>query len=263
MLDDVLTFRHTIRAPSAGASVRRGWYYGPNFREKPYDVRPMAVTIPYAPPLPWHRRKRTQVLILRLVIIAALVCAGAWLFRFAQQLQFLAQQQRWMSYTLPADKVVLAIDTPDSAQLAKLPGYMPAAGGGTALQPPRWTFKRCDLCYPFIHARRIGGQAARLVSIVAMPEYDQGAVRTLELFAYTEIPAGLEPGARPVDPRAAYNVGSGDLLLPLHDSLRIFAGQFDPADESHFSIPCVFDGTRTTIDGWLMPDDTIKLEPRK
>ena len=39
--------------------------------------------------------------------------------------------------------------------------------------------------------------------------------------------------------------------------LRLFAGQADPADESHFTIDYEVDGDRGTIDGWLRdtPDE--------
>lgn len=43
---------------------------------------------------------------------------------------------------------------------------------------------------------------------------------------------------------------------------RFFAGQPDPNDESHFTIDYEVDGIRNTIDGWLLDDDTVKLEPR-
>jgi hypothetical protein len=261
MLNDVLTFRHTLAKPSRGAIVRRGWYYGPNFREKSYDVRPMAMPIPYAPPLPWHRRRRTQTLILRLVILAALLCGTAWLFRFAQQLQFLAQQHSWMTYSLPADKIVLAERTVDVPALLKTPGYMAEGPNAVALQPPRWSCKAGDLCYPFIHARRATGRSARLVAIIAIPNFNQRAGMNLALFASAEIPAGLLPGDRPLD--ACGTFGSGHLLFPLHSALRIFAGQPDPADESHFTIRCEIDGKSLTVDGWLMPEDTVKLEPRE
>ena len=263
MLDDVLTFRHTISTPINGTLIRRGWYYGPTFRQKPYHAPPMAAPIPYAPPLPWHRRRRTQTIIVRLVIIAAILCGTGWLFRFAQQLQFLGQQRQWMNYTLPADKIVLAQGTPDAIQLLKMPGYFPLAGGASARRAPEWSCKRSDLSHPFIHALHAAGHAQRLVSIVAEPNYNQGDGRKLALFAYTEIPAGFEPGAQPQDACTVYNIGAGHLLLPIQNSLRLFAGQPDPADESHFTLRAEIDGKPILIDGYLMSNDTVKLEPRK
>jgi hypothetical protein len=42
--------------------------------------------------------------------------------------------------------------------------------------------------------------------------------------------------------------GDGSPNPPL---LHLFAGQPDPADESHFTIDYEVDGDRGTIDGWL------------
>jgi hypothetical protein len=229
---------------------------------QPYLSLLRPTPIYYAPPLPWYRGDRTQRTIIRLLIFAAITCAAIWAFRLVQQLHFLYQQHQWMQYTMPLDKVVLADGTPDVPQLLKLPGYHPIAGGAAAFRAPRWTCKRSDLSYPFIHARGTAGQPTRLVSVVAVPNYDQGGGRRLGLFAYAEIPASLNPGSRPVDACAIHGPDSGDLLLPVQSSIRIFAGQPDPADQSHFTIRFEHDGKSNVIDGWLMPDDTIKLEPR-
>jgi hypothetical protein len=43
---------------------------------------------------------------------------------------------------------------------------------------------------------------------------------------------------------------------------KLFGGQPDPNDESHFTIAYESNGEKGTIDGWLMNDDTVKLEVR-
>lgn len=45
--------------------------------------------------------------------------------------------------------------------------------------------------------------------------------------------------------------------------LRVYAGQADPADASHFTIDYEQWGQRDTFDCWLQPDDTVKIKPRK
>jgi hypothetical protein len=45
--------------------------------------------------------------------------------------------------------------------------------------------------------------------------------------------------------------------------LKFWAGQPDPTDESHFTIDFETHKRRGTIDGWLMPDDTLKLQLRE
>jgi len=268
MRDDVLTFRHTIRAPSAGTIVRRGWYYGPTFRQKPYDVRPMAAPIPYAPPLPWHRRKRTRVLILRLVIIASFLCGSAWLYRFAQQLQFLAQQQRWMSYTMPPDKIVLAVGTADAPALLSSPDYhklwnlpifadpsttrfLPAVASNV---PQALAQLGAGDVPVFVHGLRAPSHDMRLVSVSLNADYGEPF-----LTADVSVPASIYLGSRPYP---CPNWGTETARFGRFKTFRIFAGQPDPADSRHFTIRYELDGKSNTIDGWLMPDDTVQLQPR-
>jgi hypothetical protein len=44
--------------------------------------------------------------------------------------------------------------------------------------------------------------------------------------------------------------------------LRLYAGQIDPHDPSHFTIDYVLPNQRGTIDGWLLDDDRLRFEPR-
>jgi hypothetical protein len=80
------------------------------------------------------------------------------------------------------------------------------------------------------------------------------------LLAQTFRPATLEIGSRPEWCQAAGVAGS--YYFPAKQSLRVFAGQLDPTDESHFTIRYDADGKSDILDGWLMPDDTVKLELR-
>jgi hypothetical protein len=51
-------------------------------------------------------------------------------------------------------------------------------------------------------------------------------------------------------------------LIGPPDRLRVFAGQPDPNDPSHFTIDYEVHGVRHTLDGWLRDDDTVVIEPR-
>jgi hypothetical protein len=50
--------------------------------------------------------------------------------------------------------------------------------------------------------------------------------------------------------------------VPPDQPLKLYAGQPDPIDESHFTIAYETPAGRGTIDGWLMPDDSVKLQVR-
>ncbi|MDB5334045.1 MAG: hypothetical protein JWP03_5196 [Phycisphaerales bacterium] len=51
-------------------------------------------------------------------------------------------------------------------------------------------------------------------------------------------------------------------ILPPSEPLKLFAGQADAADESHFTIAYSTPAGRGTIDGWLQPDDTVRMQVR-
>lgn len=54
----------------------------------------------------------------------------------------------------------------------------------------------------------------------------------------------------------------GHLTVQYKDQLRLYAGQADPADASHFTIAYDLDGQTGVIDGWLKPDGSVVLKPQ-
>jgi hypothetical protein len=68
-------------------------------------------------------------------------------------------------------------------------------------------------------------------------------------------------------PRALWDLRTGAISLfgwqaGWSDLDKLFAGQPDAADQSHFTIAYESRGRKGTIDGWLANDDSIKLEVR-
>lgn len=49
----------------------------------------------------------------------------------------------------------------------------------------------------------------------------------------------------------------------IFDVVRIYAGQPDPIDMSHFTFTVVTHDKTLHFDGWLLDNDTVKLEPRE
>jgi hypothetical protein len=226
----------------------------------------MSTPIWYAPPVPWYRGYRLQRWLIRLLIIAAITCGSVWAFRLVQQLHFLYQQRQWMRYSMPDDRIVLAEGTPEVQQLLNLREYHRVTPNAlyprqaAAYNPPAdidWAQE--DACV-FLHARRALGGHERLVTVGLSTQLALLTGDGYQLAAAALRPATLRPGSRQ-EYCSAY-LEHEELELP-GGSLRIFAGQPDPADESHFTIRYDLDGKSNTIDGWLMPDDTVKLEPRK
>jgi hypothetical protein len=54
----------------------------------------------------------------------------------------------------------------------------------------------------------------------------------------------------------------GRLKINYRSQMRVYAGQPDPADASHFTIAYDLDGHPGVINGWLKADGSIVLEPR-
>ena len=50
--------------------------------------------------------------------------------------------------------------------------------------------------------------------------------------------------------------------MPADEPLTLYAGEPDANDESHFTVGYATSRGRGTIDGWLLSDDTVKLEVR-
>jgi len=244
------------------------------FTRQPYHVPPMQTPIYYASPLPWYRGRRIQIIIIRLLIISAITFAAVWAFRLIQQLQFLYEQRTWMRYTMPADKVLLAENTPDVLLLQKTAGYHKMD-----LLAPSMQAAACDIpkdvavipwlaksTIVFLHHLRATDNSERLVYVSLWPPQFAGLAPSfnpghfgVQLIAFVMSPATLALGTRPTFSNRLGNSGERDLP---NGTLRLFAGQPDPVDESHFTIRYELDGKPNIIDGWLMPDDTVKLEPR-
>jgi len=72
--------------------------------------------------------------------------------------------------------------------------------------------------------------------------------------AMLKMPLHWTPSPTPEQP--------GRVRIDYKDQLRIFAGQPDPTDASHFTIAYELDGVPGTIDGWLFDDDSVRLKPR-
>jgi hypothetical protein len=218
----------------------------------------MSTPLSYAPPLPWHRRRQAQRTVIRLLVAAAITFAGVWGFRFMQQLVFLNQQRHWMSYTMSPAKIILA-DGAGAAPLLRQPGYRQLRPNAVVYETPAVTdFSPNSNCV-FIHARRAAGHAQRLIVATISP-YFGDQLKEYEIDVSLLTPAGLGLGSRPV---ASPPFGSPGLAFENTSGIKIFAGQPDPTDESHFTIPYELNGKSNIIDGWLMSDDSVKLQPRR
>ena len=68
---------------------------------------------------------------------------------------------------------------------------------------------------------------------------------------------------RPMRVAASVDAYGFQFMIPNGWLPTIYAGQHDPFDESHFTIDYESPAGGGTIDGWLQPDDTVKLQVRQ
>ena len=203
------------------------------------------------------------------LLVAALVLAAAG-YRYRQPLwakaTFLAFERRCLTYARPAEFAVFS-ELPEDVRDFPAREPQPAAGryqvfparreyvAHVYFTPDVWA--QHPLCRwepgpALLHARRTPGGKSRLVGVDLSPMGE-----FLALYPRVIVPAGLTTTSRGILNRFdLFMVRSPD------DRVRVFAGQPDPNDASHFTIAYEVNGTPGVIDGWLLEDDTVQLHPR-
>jgi hypothetical protein len=226
---------------------------------------PQPSTLDYAPPLPWYRRSRARRLVWVAVAMLTLLLVIRAAPRAWNHVAMLYWQGQCMDYVAPADQVVYD-------QLAT-PGVT-AGPPTTAIVPASWRsfYMRASPSVPvgssvcsataFLHRRTDSSSGAdRLVAVDVFPHIrSQGSLIYLACRVFTPGTALRRPREEGLRMRDQV---LDDLLVDFSTRIRVFAGQPDPADASHFTIVMELDGEPRTLDGWLLDDDTIKLERRK
>jgi hypothetical protein len=112
-----------------------------------------------------------------------------------------------------------------------------------------WDSETADKPILFAHSRISPSGVKRVVIVYAVPTWPNDStvvsIRSLVLDSNGDAwnaPASWPGGFSTTLVRTSQSSGNG---------LRIFAGQADPADSSHFTIEYEIDGAKNKIDGWL------------
>jgi hypothetical protein len=152
-------------------------------------------------------------------------------------------QWRFLRYTAPSDRVVVETDDARAKMLLSRPGYVsvPQAIHMSAFYPASIPQMAAGPeAVLFLHERMTPKGERRLVSFsIAL---DPGAS------LYTAIYRPTWNGLQRLG-------GEGRVR-------RIFAGQPDAADPTHFTIRYEADGQERILDGWLQNDDSVKFQDR-
>ena len=81
-------------------------------------------------------------------------------------------------------------------------------------------------------------------------------------YEYMQVAGASAPGSEMLiqwDTRAA---GDAAVSFANGRKLRVFAGQVDPKDPSHFTMEFSLHDQKSAIDAWLLDDDRLRMEPR-
>jgi len=229
--------------------------------------------IDYAPALPVYRRRRFLRLTIPLAVILFITFVG---FNYgpniSRHIALLYWQRNAMTYSPPADQVVLD-NGPNAFAGATASGDIisltPDSQGRSALPAARF-IALADRRHPsatlFLHERKNSSGQARLVYVMGegfFPVRDgQSSEGDTELMIDALV---FQPGTEFKEP-LEMNVQQPMLDVRVRADgkpVQLLAGQVETDDPSHFSITCKIGDKRTIIDGWLMDNDTVKLEKRR
>jgi hypothetical protein len=224
----------------------------------------------------WRRRLWWLTPLALIAAFATIYLIQTWLIPTLERWQDVRKQKLLLEYRAPADQVVFENDPTEAAKLiARSPDYRleqfpahPNVAGAVHL-PPEWRSRPAGIGsmgssdgIVFLHARTSPGGNQRLVvvqcnagrrPIMSRPE---SFLPTVEFGVHA-----VRLGTLRQPPANARSSSTGEVELNT-TRFRLFAGQPDPADSSHFTIDYEADRVRGTIDGWLQDDDTIILKPR-
>lgn len=240
------------------------------------EARPTPA-IEYAPRLPRHRRWLRRAL-LPLIAGAVLVSVYWWGPPFWFRARLAHAERQCRSYLAAPDTIVYTNDAADVKRLgASATGYQPGPGNDNSLflVPPAWS-KFYGLLSPpgfqsrgtvFLHERRTPAGRRLLVAIDYLGDdflhADNYWIDVSEFQVRAFEPGG--PFSLPVE------VHSDQITRELYmrdgrrETLRLYAGQPDSNDPTHFTIAWELTEHPTThgvLDGWVR-EDGVDLERRE
>jgi hypothetical protein len=221
----------------------------------------------YAPAPSVRRRRIRRVFALCIVVFITFV-GFRWGRDVWSRASLLYDQRQCLRYTASADQVVFDADPARVALLASDPNYVIA---GSAFRKPsqQWlkirpasaAWRTTPTAMIFLHERK-AGSITRLVMVERVVGSGQSPyfITGYDVETHSITPASF---GRPqlVDQQFPTALSVLDSIGP-HRDIRIYAGQADPADASHFTIRYEFRGKTHVANGYLRPDGHIEINAR-
>jgi hypothetical protein len=209
--------------------------------------------LPYgAPPRrPLWRRPLARIA-MALVLGILLVRGGMWLY-WKEALAYRIHQ--CLNYALAPDTIVVSAKFGTDGHAVLAAGPKPACLVGLTRLQSMQSMQSAVGNIIFMHERTSPAGHRRLVCIYFSSNYVSSAYVKGHLM-------NLNLGCLSVD---LFDADSAKLLLPMWPSTgwrvprRIYAGQPDPKDASHFTVRYVNDRGEFLLDGWLLDNEQIEF----
>ena len=206
----------------------------------------------YAPPPPLHRRKVVRRVVMAVALLVLVGWGWVMIPRYWINAQTAMRHRQWMRYTRPPTTIAFEPPGPKANEL-----FRPGTG---YIMRPGGVFHETGVGgvhhnAVFLHGRKRPDGQQRVVWV------SMGYLRTdrlrLRLDGEILVPATIaQPGLRlPTSHAGLPEDGAGQ-------PPRIYAGQPDPNDASHFTMQYEFEseGRSGVIHGWLRDNDTIDFD---
>jgi hypothetical protein len=224
-------------------------------------------------PSPHRRWFGRRSVLTALLPLSILIASSSYFGRpYLHQASYLLKQRRAITHQLPADFVAYESDPDAAALLLQKPDYRPwltpafdRAGKPHGWQSPAFYHpKFLNELIPtksdgtlFVHGRQNPAGQPRLV-VVHLAQFRQlgdpgiNTELVLEIRTRVLIPASWSPGSSLQKLGRPWNHMLSVEMKP-KDHLRLYAGQPDPNDATHFTIDYSLAAQQGVIDGYVRP----------
>jgi hypothetical protein len=223
----------------------------------------------YAPGAPLRRRRRIRRIVALCLLVgtavAGFLCGPATWSRG----KLLYRQRQCLRYAAPAEQVVFDSDPARVAQLSGDPNFVIWRGCAFRKPPVEWQAvlsaaraagprPTSTIAMLFLHELKAGG-ITRLVMVERIAAADESPYF---LLGYDVEAASIAPATfrcpQPIEQQFPMAIDVLDSVGP-HTDIRIYAGQPDPADPSHFTIRYESGGKTAMANGYLRRDGKVEL----
>jgi hypothetical protein len=209
----------------------------------------------YAPPPPAHQRRSFRRWIIYAVLALVVFSGWFWVPRIVWRVEMRYYYGHSLGHTAPQSLVAVEPDPAKAAALIAQGTHLPDISGNAvyvadSLAGMHWGVGHCV----FLHGRRTpaGEQRLILVELMKVNSVPQLYARAIHLDLFSN----------PITTSANFHTLPPGPSHPLPDVPRLYAGQPDPTDDSHFTIKYEYSDRSGILDGWLKDDDSIVIEPR-